>query len=36
VEARPFKLRLDCCDSLRRGYGGRIIHDGPTGGGGSF
>ena len=28
VEA-PFKLRLDCCDSLRRGYGGRIIHDGP-------
>jgi hypothetical protein len=27
VEA-PFKLRLDCCDSLRRGYGGRIIHDG--------
>jgi hypothetical protein len=19
----------DCCDSLRRGYGGRIIHDGP-------
>jgi hypothetical protein len=29
----PFKLRLDCCDSLQRGYchsyGGRIIHDGP-------
>jgi hypothetical protein len=28
VEA-PFKLRLDCCDGVRRGYGGSIIHDGP-------
>jgi hypothetical protein len=27
VEA-PFKLRLDCCDGVRRGYGGSIIHDG--------
>jgi hypothetical protein len=26
VEA-PFKLRLDCCDGVRRSYGGCIIHD---------
>jgi hypothetical protein len=25
----PFKLRLGCCDGVRRGYGGSIIHDGP-------
>jgi hypothetical protein len=25
----PFKLRLDCCGGVRRGYGGCITHDGP-------
>jgi hypothetical protein len=25
----PFKRRLGCCDGVRRGYGGCIIHDGP-------